>query len=305
MTVATEELEVIETVRPIVELFRASVTALWATTYNVDLHLFNEFLLGRLGDPPLNVVILADHRRLATGLARVAPEQVSALHAVNSRWLLRAVRPGGQAFHPKTYLAVHRSRATLLVGSGNLSRGGLDQGHEVFTTFSSGTPSGDAAIAAWRTWMRRFVELVGDTALAARFRDLEERLPELAGLAVVGDPPLLHNLDTPIADQLAHVVVEGANRWRNCTSPLPSTTRGQRPSDGSSNSWNRRRSACTWGVAPPLTAPSWPIASRSPAPQSRWRATTRPNSSTPSWWASSPRSGRGCCPVRPTSRVLR
>ena len=39
-------------VKPIAELFRADSVALWATTYNLDLALFNEYLLGRLGDPP-------------------------------------------------------------------------------------------------------------------------------------------------------------------------------------------------------------------------------------------------------------
>lgn len=206
MTVAAAEPAPVETVQPIAELFRGSVSALWATTYNVDLQLFNEFLLGRLGDPPLNVVILSDHRRLAAALARIAPEQVDALHAVNSRWLLRAVRPGGQAFHPKSYLVVHGRRATLLVGSGNLSRGGLDEGHEVFTTFVSATAVGDAAIAIWCTWIRRLVELIGDTALAARFRDLEARLPEPPTPSAVADLPLLHNLDVAIADQLAERV---------------------------------------------------------------------------------------------------
>ena len=42
-------------VQPVAELFISTATALWATTYSIDLALFNEFLLARLGDPPLNV----------------------------------------------------------------------------------------------------------------------------------------------------------------------------------------------------------------------------------------------------------
>src|SRR6266536_1768407 len=110
----------VATVQPIAELFTTAATALWATTYNVELSLFNEFLLARLGDPPLNIAVLCDHRRLAAGLARIPAERADTLVAVNQRWLLRGVRPGGQAFHPKTYLAVTGSSATLLVGSGNL-----------------------------------------------------------------------------------------------------------------------------------------------------------------------------------------
>jgi hypothetical protein len=199
------------TVQPVAELFTGAASALWATTYNMDLALFNEFLLGRLGDPPLNIAVLADHRRIAAGLERIPAERAGTLAAVNRRWLLRAVRTGG-AFHPKSYLAVAGSRATLLVGSGNLSAAGLDDGREVFTTFRSGTPVGDTAIAAWRAWMRRLVGHVGDTTLAERFRDLESRIPLPPAIAPAVPTPLLHNLDTPIANQLAAAVAEAGGQ---------------------------------------------------------------------------------------------
>ncbi|MFH8483984.1 hypothetical protein [Streptomyces longisporoflavus] len=201
----------IPTVRPIVELFAGSVEALWATTYTMDLGLFNEFLLARLGDPPLNIAVLADHRRLASSLARIPAERADTLAPVNRRWLLRGVRISG-AFHPKSYLAVTGGGATLMVGSGNLSAGGLDEGREAFTSFRSGTPVGDAAIDAWRSWMRRLVGIVGDTTLAARFRHLEGQIPSSAVAPQHVSSPLLHNLDTPIADQVAAVVAESGVR---------------------------------------------------------------------------------------------
>jgi hypothetical protein len=201
----------VQTVKPVAELFTGAASALWATTYNVDLSLFNEFLLGRLGEPPLNIAILADHRRLAISLERIPLERAGTLAFVNRRWLLRGVRPGGQAFHPKTYLAVTGSRATLLVGSGNLSVGGLDEGREVFTTFRSDTPVGDAAIRTWRAWMQRLVETVGDITLADRFRDLVARLPTPAPVALAVASPLLHNLDASIAMQFAASVVDAAS----------------------------------------------------------------------------------------------
>ncbi|MFG2076088.1 hypothetical protein [Nonomuraea maritima] len=196
--------------RPVDELFTGAASALWATTYSVDLSLFNEFLLPRLGEPPLNVVVLADHRRLAAGLERLPADAVGALAAVNRRWLLRGIRPGGQAFHPKTYLAVAGTRVTLLVGSGNLSMTGLDRGREVFTSFRSGTPIGDAAIASWRTWVRRVVGLVDDTVLAQRLLDLEARLATVpAGTPAVASP-VLHNLDSSLAAQLKTILAEQA-----------------------------------------------------------------------------------------------
>ena len=128
-------------VQPIAELFVSTATALWATTYGIDLALFSEFLRPRLGEPPLNVTVLADHRRLAASLQRIPVERTDTLATVNRSWLLRGVRTTG-AFHPKSYLAVTGRHATLLVGSGNLSTDGLDEGKEVFTTFRSGTRSG-------------------------------------------------------------------------------------------------------------------------------------------------------------------
>ena len=187
---------------PINELFTGAVTGLWATSYSVDLSLFNEFLLARLGEPPLNIAVLVDHRRLATSLERIPAERAETLTAVNRNWLLRAVHAPA-AFHPKSYLAVTGSTAKLLVGSGNLTGDGLNEGHEVFTAFTSDTAIGVAAITTWRAWIRRLVTLVGDTTLAHRLQDLESRIPSPAAIAPANPSPLLHNLDTPLADQLA------------------------------------------------------------------------------------------------------
>ena len=194
-------------IKPIAELFGAGCVALWATTYNLDLALFNEFLLGRLGDPPLNVVVLADRDRLDVTLDAVPPERVDILGPVNRRWLLRGARVGGGRFHPKSYLAVTARTTKLLVGSGNLSTNGIDAGREVFTAFVAGTPHGDAAIRTWQAWMRRLVDAVDDTVLADRFTDLQQRLPRPSGPTPVMDSPLWHNLDRPLTDQLCDTVL--------------------------------------------------------------------------------------------------
>lgn len=187
-----------EGIRPIAKLFRGDCVALWATTYNVQLSLFNEYLLRRLGDAPLNAVVLADRRRVDETLALIPPERLDTLGPVNRRWLLRGMQVGNGRFHPKSYLSVRARSATLMVGSGNLSSDGIDAGREVFTAFRSGEPAGDAAIATWRSWMRRLVGAAGDTLLAERFADLEQRLPKPEGLAAVVDSPLWHNLDEPL-----------------------------------------------------------------------------------------------------------
>lgn len=201
---------VLPSIRPTLELFRPNAIALWATTYSIDLELFNEFLLGRLGDPPLNIAILADPQRLSATLERIPPEKSDQVAAINQRWLLRAAQLGSGRFHPKSYLMVTPTKATLLVGSGNLSTSGLDEGREVFTEFESGTAVGDEAIAVWRTWMRRLIGRVDDTRLAERFADLETKLPVSEGPRAVGETMLLHNLDEPLADQLVTAVTARA-----------------------------------------------------------------------------------------------
>ncbi len=196
-------------IKPIAELFRSDCVAFWAATYNLDLALFNEYLLRRLGDPPLNAVVLCDQRCLDDSLAAVPVERLDILAPVNRRWLLRGVRFGAGRFHPKSYLAVTSRTARLFVGSGNLKTSGIDSGREVFTPFVSGTSVGDAAIATWRSWMHRLVAAVDDTRLAERFADLEGRLPESKGLAAAAASPLWHNLDTPFLDQFCDGVGAG------------------------------------------------------------------------------------------------
>lgn len=194
-------------IQPIAELFRADVVALWATTYNLQLALFNEYLLRRLGDPPLNAVVLADRDRLDATLEAIPIERIDILGPVNRRWLLRGARIGNGRFHPKSYLALTSRTAKLLVGSGNLSTNGIDAGREVFTAFASGTPHGDAAISTWRAWMRRLIDAVDDKRLAERFADLEQHLPTATGPTLVTASPLWHNLDQPLAEQFCEAAL--------------------------------------------------------------------------------------------------
>jgi hypothetical protein len=202
----TDTGEPIPSIRPVLEVFRPNALALWVTTYSIELELFNEFLLGRLGDPPLNIAILADPQRLSATLERIPPEKADRVAAINQRWLLRGAKIGAGRFHPKSYLMVTPTKTTLLVGSGNLSTSGLDEGREVFTEFVSGTAAGDEAIAVWRAWMRRLVGRIDDTRLAERFADLETKLPGSDRPRAVGETVLIHNLDERLADQLVAAV---------------------------------------------------------------------------------------------------
>ncbi|MCL1599136.1 MAG: hypothetical protein M3094_08135, partial [Actinomycetia bacterium] len=195
------------TIRPIGDLFSTRVSAFWATTFNADLGLFCEYLLRRLGDPPLNVVVLMDEQRLAKSLSSYTAEAVGALSSVNNDWLLRGIKHPGGRFHPKSYLAVTPRRAILLVGSGNLTLKGLDSGREVFTEFRSNTPTGSAALLSWLAWMRRIVLDANDTVLAERFWALESQLePLLEEVASVEGPYLVHDLDESLRTQFVEAI---------------------------------------------------------------------------------------------------
>lgn len=162
----------------VVELFRPAVRACWVTTYNLDLGLFDGFLFNRLGDPPLNVTVLADGHHHDETLAALTIDEPWRIDRVNRRWLLRPVHHN-PTFHPKTLLFAEESKTTLLVGSGNLSYSGLDAGREVFTTFTSETSEGRAAISGWHAWMRELLDRLDDPLLRRRFSDLHTHLPTL------------------------------------------------------------------------------------------------------------------------------
>lgn len=203
-----------ERVRPLA-VFARNCTALWATTYGLDPTLVNEFLLAQLGEPPLNLTVLADATCLADTLQRI--RDVASLAAVNRRWLLRGIRHGHGAFHPKSYLAVTPTQTTLLIGSGNLNADGLGEGNEVFTEFTTGTPHGDAAVSVWLQWARRLVADTDDLRLAERFTDLNQRLPKLPGAsdsapADHSSVTVLHNLDQALLPQLLEQVQPARRR---------------------------------------------------------------------------------------------
>jgi hypothetical protein len=106
--------------------------------------------------------------------------------------------PSGGAFHPKTILLGNAREAVLLVGSGNLGLGGIEQGHEVYASYASGEQPG--AFASWRDWMDGIVRLVDDATLRLRWADLRARLPWLA--AAAGTATFHTNWQRPLIEAL-------------------------------------------------------------------------------------------------------
>lgn len=165
-----------------VDYFSRDVHTFWATTFQLDLKLFDQFLLRRLGHEPLNAVVLCDEDVLSDTLDQLSEVDRHVAANANRRYLLRGMRvPSGGRFHPKTYLFSSRRRTILLVGSGNLTRSGLDRGAETFAEFDAGVEADQPIIRAWAAWISELVDARGDPILRRRYEHLRATLPVLVG----------------------------------------------------------------------------------------------------------------------------
>lgn len=184
-----------------IEFFSQDVHAFWATTYQLDLKLFDGFLLRRLGGTPLNAVVLCDEDGVSEALLGLTDVDAHVAANANRRYLLRGIRPpSGGRFHPKTYLFVSRRRTTLLVGSGNLTRSGLDRGRETFVSFDAADEANIPTFRAWGAWMRELVNQRGDDALRKRFEHLTASVAALVGPP--GPNPFVTNENSPLLDPI-------------------------------------------------------------------------------------------------------
>ena len=157
-------------------------TCFWATAYQFEPSLFEQFLFRRLGNPPLNVTLLLDAEKLAETWAAMAGGEQWRLQRVGRDYLVRGVKLGSGSFHAKTYFFGNAHDGLLLVGSGNLTLHGLDQGCEVFSTFSSIDNQGLAAIRSWHDWMQEIIKELDDNDVRQRWRDLRSKTQWLTGL---------------------------------------------------------------------------------------------------------------------------
>ena len=163
-----------------VDYFQRDVYAFWATTFQFDVKLFDQFLLRRLGHGPLNAVVLCDAANLSLALSQLSEVDEHVVKSANSMYALRGMKvPSGGRFHPKTYLFATKQSVRLLVGSGNLTWSGVDRGAEVFSHFDASNPEGRVVIREWLDWMGGLVESRNDELLHARFKHLRTTLPPL------------------------------------------------------------------------------------------------------------------------------
>jgi hypothetical protein len=182
-------------------LLSGTVRVFWATTYSFDLKLFDQYLLRRLGQSALNAVVLVDQDKLSSVWDHLHQDQTYLTKQAGRRYLLRGIAvPGGGAFHAKTYLVVRGEEATLVVGSGNLTRSGIDDGRETFTRFSSAREDDLPSMRAWGQWMSAIVEQHGDGLLRERWSALRRACPWILGSST--GTRFLSNATRPLLDQV-------------------------------------------------------------------------------------------------------
>ena len=182
-------------------LLARNVRGFWAASYSFGLKLFDQYLLRRLSQNPLNAVVLADQDKVADLWEGLPEGEHYLARQVGRRYLLRGLKaPGGGAFHPKTYLLARADGATLVVGSGNLTRDGIDYGREVFTSFRSEREQDLPSMRAWAGWMSRLVDREADELLRERWAALREACPWMLGPA--DRPMFLGNDERSMLEQL-------------------------------------------------------------------------------------------------------
>lgn len=182
--------------------FQGRWNCFWATSYSLELELFDEYLFRRLGEPPLNATLLVDFERLARRLRTITVEDSRLLRRANRDYLLRGVALGSGAFHPKTYFFGNGKEGVLLVGSGNLTLRGIEEGHELFARLESRDEEDLRSIRGWRAWMDDLVGRLEDPDVRRRWLDLRDRCSEWLGGETAGHR-FVHNLERGILEQLA------------------------------------------------------------------------------------------------------
>src|SRR5260370_3657919 len=97
------------------EFFAPRWTCFWATTYQFEPPLFEQFLFRRLGDPPLNVTLLLDADKLAETWAAMAGGEQWRVQRGGGEYIVRGGKPGSGRLPPQEDLLRHHRDPRPLV----------------------------------------------------------------------------------------------------------------------------------------------------------------------------------------------
>ena len=161
-------------------------------TFNHDLGFFERAALGAIEGLGARVTIVAD--------ARMAHHDLFAVHRAGIAYLPGLASCSG-AFHPKLLVIAEAGRASVAIGSGNLSLAGWQGNDELWTVHSATVTEGSAVVSETGAWLRELAAYVtlseGVEAACSRVADILEPLA-----ATEPGARLIHSLATPLLEQL-------------------------------------------------------------------------------------------------------
>lgn len=180
------------------------------TTYNFGTQFFEEYALEHfksLQDNG-NVTVLLDDREYQELLQSATEAPESFPKQANLRYLLHPIRVAG-VFHPKVFLFVGKRRGLLVVGSANFTQEGIGSNAEMVATFDYEREKSEAALPLFQEALR-FFELLAErwpseqlqSNLQAMVAEADWLSAESTGAERGELPKLLHNLESPLWDQL-------------------------------------------------------------------------------------------------------
>jgi hypothetical protein len=170
-------------------------------SFNHDLAFFERAVLGPAQLTGARVSIVAD--------AAMAHHDVYAVHRAGIAYLPGLARCAG-SFHPKLFVMASEERATVGVGSGNLSMAGWQGNDELWSWHHATTAEGSAVVASVGRWLQALADAVTVGRQAA---DALRRVGRMLGRLAAHDPrcALVDSLRVPIIEQLPRGPVDELN----------------------------------------------------------------------------------------------
>jgi hypothetical protein len=128
----------------------------WATSKGLDEVFLNDDFTGLLGEENGDSLLIFGVDFVTT------PDALDKMHEMNSETAIetKIFHPegGGHLFHPKYTIWGNGSTGSLVIGSGNLTRGGVRESHEAFGHFSLQNEEFSSVLQEWENWLERHEE---------------------------------------------------------------------------------------------------------------------------------------------------
>ncbi len=174
-----------------------SATDAVVLTFGQDLAFFERAVLGVLSQTKARITLVGDARMVEYDPYSVRRAGTAYLPGL-------AVHHG--AFHPKMLLLVSDDRATVCIGSGNLTLSGWQGNDEIWSIHTFDTDDRSSLASQTAAWLTDLAAEPGQLRLsvgvADRLSQAASKLKEFGGEAEAGDVRLISSLDRPIIEQL-------------------------------------------------------------------------------------------------------